>query len=91
MDRPMIIRWISEVPSKIVKIRAVRAEPPVHLTGRITCETSDNRSSDGPYRWGYPCPLRSPAELLAPKTAAERSDEILREEFATCRTLTARG
>ena len=41
--RPMIIRWISEVPSKMVKIFAGKAESSVSPVTILTCGNVDSR------------------------------------------------
>jgi hypothetical protein len=37
----MIIRWISDVPSKMVKILEVGAEPSEYLAADMTCANTD--------------------------------------------------
>ena len=48
MDRPMSIRWISDVPSKIVNI--------LEVVGRVISIPA--RPSIGPYGWGCPSPVQ---------------------------------
>jgi hypothetical protein len=56
----MIIRWISLVPSKIVKILEVGAESSEYLAASLNCATTDKNDFRSPLRVGVPPPILVP-------------------------------
>ena len=55
--RPISIRWISDVTSKIVKILEVEAEPSEYLAADLTCANTAKKGFRSPLRVGAPPPI----------------------------------
>jgi hypothetical protein len=58
--RPISIRWISDVPSKIVKILAVEAESPAYLATGLNCANTDTQGFRSSPARGVPPPILVP-------------------------------
>jgi len=63
----MIIRWISEVPSKIVKISEVEAESSEYLAAAPNCANTDKKGLRSLLRVGVPPPLLVPRTGFRPQ------------------------
>jgi hypothetical protein len=63
----MIMRWISEVPSKIVKILEVGAESSEYLAAGLTVANTDKKGFRSLLRVGVPPPLLVPRTGFRPQ------------------------
>jgi hypothetical protein len=63
----MIIRWISLVPSKIVKILEVGAESSEYLAAALTCANTDKKGFRSLLRVGVPPPILVPRAGFRPQ------------------------
>ena len=67
MALPMMRRWISEVPSKMVKILEVGAEPSEYLVAALTCANTDKKGFRSLLRVGVPPPILVPHTGFRPQ------------------------